>query len=112
MSEKLLIIEDLVRDKSICLVDEAIFTGATLKTVCNQLRDVGVKSIYIAIPTPPCYRQCHVKMLPQRNMLLEYQRSENLSYYFDSDEVYYGTVEEFDAELYKHGKFCYNCFQK
>lgn len=110
--EKLSVIQDLVQGKNICLVDEAIFTGATLKVVSNILRGMGVKKIYIAIPTPKCHHQCHVNMQPPRSMLLEYQRSEDLPLYFDVDGVFFKNLTTFEHEINRVGRFCYQCFSE
>lgn len=110
--EKLSVIRDLVQGKSICLVDEAIFTGATLKVVSNILRGMGAKKIYIAIPTPKCHSQCHVNMQPPRSMLLEYQRSEDLPLYFDVDGIFFKKVTAFEREINEVGRFCYQCFSE
>jgi amidophosphoribosyltransferase len=110
--EKLSVIRDLVRDKNICLVDEAIFTGATLRVVSNILKGMGANKIFIALPTPQCRTQCHVNMQPPRSMLMEYQRTEDLSTYFDVDGVYFKGLNNFKTEICSNGQFCHTCFSK
>ena len=43
--------EDL-QGKQVIVVDEAIFTGTTLRIVCQMLREAGAAKVHIAIPTP------------------------------------------------------------
>jgi len=110
ISKKLMLIPELLKGKNICLVDEAIFTGATLKIVCSMLKNVGVKSIVIAIPTPECKNRCPFDMLPPRTLLSEYQRIDNLDVYFDVDFVYLLPEELFKIELAKIKPMCSHCF--
>ena len=49
--------EDL-RGKQVVVVDEAIFTGTTLRIVCQMLREAGAVKVHIAIPTPVSNCRC------------------------------------------------------
>ena len=110
ISKKLMLIPELLKGKNICLVDESIFTGVTLKIVCSMLKNIGVKSIVIAIPTPECKNGCPFDMLPPRTLLSEYQRIDNLDVYFDVDFVYFLPEELFKIELAKVKPMCSHCF--
>ncbi|MDR2436657.1 MAG: phosphoribosyltransferase [Endomicrobium sp.] len=47
--------KDHIKNKSIILIDEAIFTGTTLEYLYKMLKENNVKEIYICIPTPKYY---------------------------------------------------------
>ena len=101
-----------MRGKCIGIVDEAIFTGATLKIVCEKLRSCSVKSIYLFIPSPESKYRCEYNMQPDRAMLSEYVRASHLADYFDVDGVYFQEDETFVEVLSEYDNYCTNCFIK
>lgn len=110
LKNKLSPIGEILENKSVMVVDEAIFTGTTLKMACRMLREVGVKHIYLGIPTPPCYVPCNYYVQPKREMLLEYIRYDMLTEYFDVDAVCFQTVGVFMEEIPQTGGLCTECF--
>lgn len=103
-------IGEILENKSILVVDEAVFTGTTLKMACRMLREAGVKHIYLGIPTPPCYVPCSYYVQPKREMLLEYIRYDMLTEYFDVDDIYFQTVDAFMEEIPELEELCTECF--
>lgn len=111
IQSKVLILDELLVGKNIIIVDEAIFTGTTLKVVCQRLRQTGLKQLHIAIPTPQCPSQCEYYVQPRRSMLLEYIRLEMLPDYFDVDSVTFQNMQEFTQIINQIDKgFCLSCF--
>ena len=92
------------------VVDEAIFTGTTLKVVCEMLRECGVNRIYLCIPTPKCRYHCDYLVWPKRDMLLEYMNEEMLLDYFDADAVFFQEDQRFLDEIKVFGDICTDCF--
>lgn len=109
---KLGLIEDLIAGKNIGIVDEAIFTGATLKIVSDLLKESNVKEVYFFIPSPECKFRCDYNMQPDRTLLSEYVRDTALPSYFDVNGVYFQDKVAFDEILARSGKHCSKCFRK
>ncbi len=104
-------IPEILRGKRVALVDEAIFTGATLKVVCEMLLECGVKALYLCIPTPKCRYHCEYLVHPPRSMLLEYLKSDMLEDYFNCDGVYFQSDEKFHTILEElDPAMCADCF--
>lgn len=104
-------ISELIRGKRVGVVDEAIFTGTTLKVVCEMLWECGAEEIYLCIPTPPCRYHCNYLVHPPRKMLLEYMSLEYLKEYFNvtglffQDEVFFAKYNrQLDQQV------CLECF--
>jgi adenine/guanine phosphoribosyltransferase-like PRPP-binding protein len=110
IKNKIIPIGDLLRDKRIIVVDEAIFTGTTLKVICKMLREYGTSVVHVAIPTPACYCQCPYYIQPNRTMLLEYTRVSQLKEYFEADSVIFQKENIFKKEIEKFGNVCMTCF--
>ncbi len=102
----------LIKDKKILLVDEAIFTGATLKIVCDILRDNQVKEIHLAIPSPKCYKQCNYLMLPKRTLLLEKIKEDLMAQYLNADSLTFLPQESYKNALMQiNQNLCLECFE-
>ncbi|MDO4189772.1 MAG: phosphoribosyltransferase family protein [Lachnospiraceae bacterium] len=108
---KIIPIPELIEGKIIAIVDEAIFTGTTLKIVCEMLWECGAKEIYLCIPTPPCFYHCNYLVHPERKMLLEYLNFDYIKKYFKVTDIYFqrqDVFEEFNLSLDKEA--CMECF--
>lgn len=104
-------IPELLKGKKIILVDEAIFTGTTLKVVCEMLLECGVAEIYICIPTPKCSYHCNYLVHPLRPMLLEYINENMLQEYFNVTEVFFQSDVRFSEVVDSiNSKMCVECF--
>jgi len=106
--KKLTVLEELVKNKNVGIVDEAVFTGATLRVVVDKLKDAGAKRIHILLPTPPNLRACEYNVLPKRNVLLDYVRRDDLKDYFDVDDVTFSSIDDLTESI--GSEVCVACF--
>lgn len=106
---------DLVRGKRVAVVDEAIFTGATLKSLCEKLHAAKVQAIHIIIPSPPNVTHCNAFVQPNRTLLLERYIESGLTHYFGSKSISFLNLSTFETlmstELNKQD-FCSKCFNR
>ncbi len=101
-------IPGLLKSKNIILVDEAIFTGTTLKIVCSKLREEGVGDIYICLPTSPRISYCDY--LPQKDILSQKIDINSMKSYFGVRDIFYLDPEVFKHETIEAGAYCTDCF--
>lgn len=108
---KLQPIKELIQGKTLAVVDEAIFTGATLKVAVEMLRECGAKGVYLCIPTPKCRSHCNYLVQPPRPMLLEYIRETMLEEYFNVDGVFFQDDDVFKQFILEIDRqMCSECF--
>lgn len=108
---KLYPIKALVEGKKLLIVDEAIFTGLTLKILCEALVQCNVKKIYLCIPSPKCIQSCKRDIMPQKDMLLERIREDMLNDYFGVDGVFFQDYDFFYKKVLKcFPDTCFECF--
>lgn len=107
--EKISAIPELINNKTIALVDEAIFTGTTLKVVCDMVKACGVKGIYILIPTPMSRNRCGYYVMPNREMLAEKVRDMKL--FFGVTEVFFQENETYEETIKSIPNICYECLK-
>ncbi len=55
-------ISGVLKDKRVCLVDDSIVRGTTLKIICKMLREAGAKEVHIRIASPPVRYPCFFGM--------------------------------------------------
>ena len=107
---KILPIEGLLKGKRIALVDEAIFTGTTLRVVCDMVKACGVKAVYICLPTPVCRNKCGQYVQPDRELLSEYVDEKVVKDYFKVDGVFFQPYKNFERSIDDVKHVCFECF--
>lgn len=108
---KLGLINTLVKDKVVGVVDEAIFTGMTLKEVCLLLEEAEVKKIYLLIPTPECTTKCSYNLQPTREFLSGKYSNEQLKEYFRVKDILFQDYTTFKNIMEDSGFNYLCCFE-
>lgn len=102
--------EDL-RGKQVVVVDEAIFTGTTLRIVCQMLREAGAAKVHIAIPTPVSNCRCAQYVLPAMPSLADSMPQSKMLDYFGADSLTYIPGQTFLEIARPSGAVCTDCFE-
>ena len=110
INSKLGILPDLIQGKVIGIVDEAIFTGQTLKIVSNLIKNTHVKGVYLIIASPICKNRCKFNMQPDRELLCESVDVANLPHYFGVNGVFFNNIDTFTQILTSSGYDNVCCF--
>ena len=109
MTKGLLLIPQFLEGRRVIIVDEAIFTGLTIKLVCEKLREAGVKEIHICIPTAPCIHPCPA--LPKKDLISSQMSIPEMVEYFGADSLTFQSEEMFDRMMkLQQNDFCVDCF--
>ncbi len=110
INQKILPIRELIEGKRIMLVDEAIFTGTTLRVVCDMVKACHAKEIYIALPTPICRNVCRQYVQPERRLLSQDINEKEIAEYFRVDGVFFQPYENFTQSIQGLKGICSECF--
>ena len=102
--------EDL-RGRQVVVVDEAIFTGTTLRIVCQMLREAGAAKVHIAIPTPVSNCRCGQHVLPAMPPLADTMSQAKMLDYFGADSLTYIPGQAFLEIARPFGAVCTDCFE-
>jgi len=86
--------KQILLGKDIYLIDDSIVRGNTLKIVAESLRECGVKSIHIRIPSPPIVSECYFGIdMSTKAELIAYNHSiEEITKMFKVDSLEYLTI--------------------
>ena len=112
LDSKLGILEDLVSNKVVGIVDEAIFTGQTLRLVKSLLESSSVKKIYFFIASSECISKCEYNMMPERNLLSSMKTKDEIINYFGVEGIIYQDLARYKKLTTLSGFNCSRCFEK
>ena len=56
---KLSVLNNVVKDKSIVLIDDSIVRGTTMRQLIEMLRNAGAKAVHVRISSPPFLYPCY-----------------------------------------------------
>jgi adenine/guanine phosphoribosyltransferase-like PRPP-binding protein len=107
--KKLELVMEVQASSTIALVDEAIFTGSTLRAATDLFDGMDV-SIFIMIPTPLSRSRCPYGMMPDRPLLTEYVDESALPSYFNVNRVTFMNSQIFERDFTRHNSVCAQCF--
>lgn len=63
--------EDIIRGKSVVLVDDSIVRGTTSHKIVNMVREAGATSVHMRIASPPTTNSCYYGVdTPEREQLM------------------------------------------
>ncbi|ADY02137.1 amidophosphoribosyltransferase [Vulcanisaeta moutnovskia 768-28] len=90
------VIRDIVKGRSISLVDDSIIRGDTFRKVLPRFRRSGTRAIHVRVSSPPIRYPCFMGMdFPTRRELVAHGRSiDEVRGYLGADSLVYLTVDE------------------
>lgn len=114
LKNNLIPIAELIKGRKVAVVDEAIFSGMTLKILVEHMKFQGASEVYLCIPSPPCYTTCPFGKHKGRTALLQKITYEMLSTYFNCDGIFFQKITDFKKILGVSNikSFCIKCFEE
>ena len=96
---KLSVLENVVRGKSIVLIDDSIVRGTTMRKLVDMLKAAGAKEVHVRISSPPFLYPCFYGTdVPTAGQLIASEHStEEVRENIGSDSLEYLRVEDFKA---------------
>ncbi len=109
---------DVIKGKSIVLVDDSIVRGTTSKKIVEMLRHAGAKAVHMRISSPPTMHSCFYGIdTPTSGELLANKMSvEEITRYINVDSLAYISLDGLYRALGQKGRnkgapqFCDACF--
>jgi len=114
LKRRLVVIANIIKNKSVVIVDEAILSGSTLKIVVKRLKDSGVKKIHIRIPAPPMAYKCPAGMHPENIKLIANKFKgdiRKIKEYFGVHSLKFLSLKAFLSRLKNGKEKCSSCFK-
>ena len=103
--------EPEIRGKRIALIDEAIFSGVTLRIICKKLREVEAASITVVIPVGVWRKKCKYHELPDHKILCDEVSFNDIARNIGADQLYVQDMRNLREFIQKYDcDICCHCF--
>jgi len=104
-------IEQLVKGKSVVLVDDSIVRGITMRKIITSLRHVGAKEVHLRISSPPIRHCCYfgVDTPDVKDFIATSRPVEDIRQELDADSLGFLSIEGLLNSLGDCG-YCTGCF--
>jgi amidophosphoribosyltransferase len=106
-------VKELIKGKSVAVVDDSIVRATTSRKIMKMIRRAGAESIHVRISSPPITHPCFFGIdTPMRSELIASSHSiEEINRYITSDTLGYLSVDGLKRCVGDdNGSFCYACF--
>jgi amidophosphoribosyltransferase len=104
---------DILRDKSVVLVDDSIVRGTTTPKVINLLRKAGAKEVHMRVCAPPIRHPCFfgVDMASRWELIAAHKSVEEVRAAIGADSLGYSSIDGLVKAVGLPGDtFCKACF--
>jgi amidophosphoribosyltransferase len=98
---KFSVIDELVKGKSVLLVDDSIVRGTTSRKIINLLKAHGAAKVYLASTCPPIVHPCYYGIdFPNRDDLVAFDKStKEVAEHLKADGVFYSDLGDLSQAL-------------
>ena len=106
-------LKEIIKNKSVIVVDDSIVRGTTTPFVVDLLRKAGAKEIHLRICAPPIKWPCHfgVDMATKSELLAANNSIDQIQNYIKADSLGYLSVEGLMKTVPKpSNQYCDACF--
>ena len=112
VSAKLHVVTDVVRGKRVCLVEDSIVRGTTMRTLVKMLRRAGVSEVHLRVASPPVRHACYYGIdFPDKSKLAANGREvDEIRDELHVESVGYLSVEGMLGCVDEPARFCTACF--
>jgi len=104
-------ISDIIKNKTLILVDDSLVRGNTLKILIEQCKSFGVKEVHIRIVSPPVISECYYGIdIPTKEELIASKMSvDEIKEYIGCDSLKYLDIKSM-IDILPNKNACTSCF--
>jgi len=105
------VVKDVVKGKSVVVVDDSIVRGTTMRRIVKLLKDKGAREVHVRVASPPIRAPCYMGIdFPSKEELVAATRNEaELADLWGADSVGYLSVEGLKGAIGLE-ELCVACF--
>lgn len=102
----------MIENKKICIVDDSIVRGTTMRTRVRKLRDLGAKEVHIRISSPPVRFPCHygVDFSRSGELIAAQHDMGEIRRQLDVDSLHYLSIDGLLRSVMQSDRYCLACF--
>jgi amidophosphoribosyltransferase len=108
---KLSVLNNVVKDKSIVLIDDSIVRGTTMRQLIEMLRNAGAKAVHVRISSPPFLYPCYygTDVPTAKQLIASHHSCDEVCKNIGADSLEYLSIEDFSA-MVGNLPLCTACF--
>ncbi|MFA6433812.1 MAG: amidophosphoribosyltransferase [Elusimicrobiales bacterium] len=111
---KLAPIGDVIKGRSIILVDDSLVRGTTSRKIVGSLKNAGAKKVYMAIASPAIISPCYygIDTPTKKELIANNLSTDKIREYIGADGLYYLSLESLIKACGNNSdrRFCSGCF--
>lgn len=111
---KLNAVEEVIKGKSVIMVDDSIVRGTTSARIVNMLREAGAKEVHFCVSSPPIPAPCFygVDTSVRKTLIAAEKSVEEIREHIGVDSLHFLSLEGLKEAVGDVGKttMCYACF--
>lgn len=108
---KLSVLNNVVKDKSIVLIDDSIVRGTTMRQLIEMLRNAGAKAVHVRISSPPFLYPCYygTDVPTAKQLIASHHSCDEVCKNIGADSLEYLSIEDFSS-MVGNLPLCTACF--
>ena len=106
-------VREILKGKSVVLVDDSIVRGTTSQKIVRMVRNAGAREVHVRISCPPTISPCFygVDTPTKRELIGANQSIEEIRQFIGADTLAYLTLEHLRESVADFdGRYCYACY--
>ncbi|MBF0571732.1 MAG: amidophosphoribosyltransferase [Candidatus Omnitrophica bacterium] len=105
-------IQDMIKGKSVVVIEDSIVRGTTSRSRIEEIREAGAKEIHMCISCPPIKFPCFYGIdFPSTGELIAHNKTvKEVADFIKVDSLYYLSLEGMLSVMKEKGNFCSACF--
>lgn len=103
----------MIEGKRICIVDDSIVRGTTMRVRVQKLRDMGAREVHVRISCPPVKYPCFYGVdfhSPRELVAHQYDSVQKIADHLGLDSLYYLSLEGMLRAVSHSDHYCTACF--
>lgn len=108
---KLSVLKEIVKDKTVVLIDDSIVRGTTTKQIVSMVKEAGAREVHVRIASPPVTHSCFFGInTPDRNKLIGANKTiEEIKEFINADSIHYLSIEGLVKSTSSDNSYCLAC---
>jgi amidophosphoribosyltransferase len=105
-------IKDIVRDRTVTIIDDSIVRGTTSTQLVQLMRDVGAEEVHVRIGAPPIVAPCYmgIDMASRGELIAADRTTEEIGEEISADSLEYLSIEAVAGALDRsRADLCLGC---
>jgi amidophosphoribosyltransferase len=105
-------VREILRNKSIVLIDDSIVRGTTSRKIMHIIRSMGAREIHVRITSPPLIAPCYygIDIPTYRELIASSKSVDEIRAFIGADSLGYLSLESVLRSVEDKNQYCTACF--